>query len=458
MKNFKILLLVVIAMIGFNSCQEDDDLVFTAAPTGDFTFSNSFLEQYVLTSQASGNIAERFTWDDANFNVATNTSYELQRSLTGDFTDMVVVETTSANELAVTIGDMLSIAEEAGLNNDPATPEQNAGSITFRLRAYVGDTGNGTELMSFPQVLNVYLPPVTNGGGGSGIEPSIWGVVGSAANDWGNAGPDLPFYTTSDPDVLVAYVNLKDGEIKIRQSNDWSLPNYGDATLDGVLDTDNDNNIAVTAGDYKIVYNTSTLDYTIETFSYGIVGSAYNDWGNAGPDAKFHYDYTTDTFKVGVRLIDGEMKVRFNQDWGLPNYGDATLDGVLDTDSDNNIAVTAGFYLMTINLNDFSYTLVPTDLWGVVGSGYNDWGNAGPDATFTPLTDTQWLAENVTLIDGEIKIRLSEDWSLINYGDATSDGVLDTDNDNNIVVTAGVYDIKLDFTDPGAPTYVFITK
>ncbi len=131
---------------------------------------------------------------------------------------------------------------------------------------------------------------------------------------------------------------------------------------------------------------------------------------------------------------------------GIPNYGDATLDGVLDTDSDNNIAVTAGFYLMTINLNDFSYTLVPTDLWGVVGSGYNDWGNAGPDATFTPLTDTQWLAENVTLIDGEIKIRLSEDWSLINYGDATSDGVLDTDNDNNIVVTAGVYDIKLDFT------------
>ncbi len=122
---------------------------------------------------------------------------------------MVVVETTSANELAVTIGDMLSIAEEAGLNNDPATPELNAGSITFRLRAYVGDTGNGTELMSFPQVLNVYLPPVTNGGGGSGIEPSIWGVVGSAANDWGNAGPDLPFYTTSDPDVLVAYVTSK---------------------------------------------------------------------------------------------------------------------------------------------------------------------------------------------------------------------------------------------------------
>ena len=32
MKNLKILLLTVFAIIGFNSCQDDDDLVFTAAP------------------------------------------------------------------------------------------------------------------------------------------------------------------------------------------------------------------------------------------------------------------------------------------------------------------------------------------------------------------------------------------------------------------------------------------
>ncbi len=49
-------------------------------------------------------------------------------------------------------------------------------------------------------------------------------------------------------------LHLKDGEIHIRPSTDWSLPNYGDATLDGVLDTDNDNNIACYSwDDYKIV-------------------------------------------------------------------------------------------------------------------------------------------------------------------------------------------------------------
>ena len=50
----------------------------------------------------------------------------------------------------------------------------------------------------------------------------------------------------------------------------------------------------------------------------------------------------------------------------------------LDADANNNIAVTEGHYLMTINLNDNSYTLEATDsVWGIVGSGYNDWGNGG---------------------------------------------------------------------------------
>ena len=458
MKKFKIVLLLVLAIVGFNSCQEDDDLQFIAQAQGDFMFSNAFLEQYVLIPEAADNIAERFTWDNANFEVPTNTTYELQRSLAGDFTDMIVVESTSANEIAVTIGQMLDLAEEAGLDNDPSTTDiPNTGTVTFRLRAFVGDGGTDTELMSMPQTLTVVLPESV-GGGGSGVELSVWGVVGSAANDWGNAGPDIPFYTTSDGDVIVSYANLKDGDIKFRQNNDWALTNYGDATGDGILDTDDNNNIAVTAGDYKIEFNTATLAYTITPFSYGVVGSAWNDWGNAGPDAKLHYDYTTDTFKVGVKLMDGDMKIRQNNDWVLDNYGDATGDGVLDTASDNNIAVTAGFYLLTVNLNDLSYTLVETNLWGVIGSAYNDWGNAGPDFTFTPITDTQWLAQNIELISGDMKIRQNEDWGLTNYGDATGDGILDTDSDNNISVNAGTYDIKLDFTDPGAPTYVLITK
>lgn len=456
-KNIKLLSLIIIAFLSFNSCDQEDDLVFTAQePEEGISFSNSFLDEYVLTVAASKNLGERFTWRNADFGVPTNINYELQNSILGDFSDATSISSTSGNELAVTIGQMLGFAEAAGLDNDPETDNLNTGELYFRIKATVG-TDDGLPIYSETQALTVVLPEDVSTGGGA-FELSIWGLVGSAANDWGSAGPDLPFYTTSDPDVVVAYANLKDGEIKFRQENNWDLTNYGDATGDGIADTENDNNINVTAGDYKVEFNTSTLAYTIEPFSYGIVGSAWNDWGAAGPDAKFFYDYTTDTFKVGVKLQAGEMKIRFNQDWDVPNYGDATGDGILDTDSDNNINVTAGYYLVTINLNDFSYSIEEASLWGIVGSGYNDWGSAGPDFTFTPVTETQWLAQNVTLVNGEIKIRENENWDLPNYGDATNDGVLDMDNDNNIVVTAGVYDIKMDFTDPEAPTYVFITK
>ena len=40
---------------------------------------------------------------------------------------------------------------------------------------------------------------------------------------------------------------------------------YGDSNNDFILDTDNDNNISVTAGDYKITINFSDNSYSLET-------------------------------------------------------------------------------------------------------------------------------------------------------------------------------------------------
>ena len=49
MKKIKILLVLIVAVLGFNSC-EKDELVFTAKAPGEFAFTNNFLSQYVLTS------------------------------------------------------------------------------------------------------------------------------------------------------------------------------------------------------------------------------------------------------------------------------------------------------------------------------------------------------------------------------------------------------------------------
>jgi hypothetical protein len=437
MKKILFLILTITTLITFNSCIEEDNIEFIAQPPSEFGFTNSFLSEYTLIPAAANNVGERFVWNKPDFGTPTNISYDLQSSTTADFATFDVVGTTNDTEMVVTIGQMLAIANEAGLDNDPNTPEPNEGAVYFRLRAYVGSGTGNTEAFTNAQQLNVVLPEAVVG---SGVDVSTWGVVGSGYNNWG-AFEDAPFYTTDQANVLVAYVTLVDGEIKFRENNDWGN-NFGDDGVDGTLDPGGAN-IAVSAGTYKIVLDLNNNTYTIEAYSWGIVGSAYNDWGNAGPDAKFYYDYSTDTFKVGVKLLDGEFKIRLNNDWGT-NYGDTGADGTLDAGGDNIVA-TAGYYTVTIDLNSNTYTVEAANLWGIVGSGYNDWGNAGPDYLLTEVNPGIWVGEIVTLLDGEIKFRVNEDWGN-NLGDDGIDGTLEAGG-ANIPSTAGSYRIRLDLND-----------
>jgi len=436
MKKITILALLILAAIGFNSCEDEDRFEFIAqAPIETLEFVNSFQDEYVLTNQTASNLAERFVWVSPDFGVQTIIDFEIQGSISETFDAFTVLGSTTENEIGVTIGQMMALATEAGLDNDPDTAAPNTGSLYFRLKASVGTQG-ASETFSETQTITVVIPELT--GPSTGVEISSWGIVGSGYNDWG-AFADAPFYTTDQANVLVSYVTLLDGEIKFRENNDWAN-NFGDDGADGTLDAGGAN-IVSTAGHYKIILDLNSNTYTIEEFSWGVVGSGFNDWGNLGPDAKFYYDYTTDTFKVGVKLIDGEIKFRLNNDW-TSNFGDTGADGTLE-DGGDNLVVTAGYYAISLDFNNNTYTMETADLWGIVGSGYNDWGNAGPDFTFTEVNPGIWVAEIVTLLDGEIKFRINEDWG-VNVGDTGADGTLD-DGGDNIVVTAGNYRIFLDF-------------
>lgn len=439
MKKISILGLFILALLNFNSCQTEDDVVFVAATPEGFQFMTSFQNNYILNASLGSNLAERFVWTNADFEVPTNVSYSLQGATTADFSDYDATEsvynlaTTDATEAPVTVNQMLALAGLAGLDNDPDTDEPNTGQLYFRVVASIGD--GGAPIASAVQSLSIELQELMAGGPGGAMIAEL-GVVGSGYNNWG-AYADGYFYTTDTPDVFVSYVTLVDGEIKFRLNNDWGT-NYGGSG--GTLAQDGDN-IPVTAGDYKITVDLASSTYSIEAYSWGVIGSAFNDWGNAGPDGKFYYDYTTDTFKKGIRLIDGEMKIRFNNDWGL-NYGDTGADGTIDQDGDN-IAVTAGHYLLTLDLNAGTITIDDTaTVFGVVGSGFNDWGGAGPDFSLTEIQPGVYYGDLATLLDGEIKFRANNDWGL-NYGDTGADGIVDQDGDN-IPVTAGDARITLD--------------
>jgi len=277
-----------------------------------------------------------------------------------------------------------------------------------------------------------------------------WGLVGSATtNGWD--GPDMPFYKTDKANVFVAYVTLRDGEIKFRQDNKWDV-NYGGT---GGTAEKGGGNIAVKAGTYRITFDLNGLKYTVEPYSLGLVGDATpNGWGDK-PDTPLIYDPTSDTWKAVIALTNKSLKIRLNNDWAV-NYGDKGADGVLDAGGDNIAIPAAGTYLVTVDFKTMKYTVEVYKAWGVVGSATpNGWD--GPDAKFIPTgVDKVFYLDAITLKAGEIKFRFNDAWD-VNYGDKGNDGILETGGDN-IVVKAGTYSITLDLSNASRPTYTMSKK
>lgn len=401
-------------------------------------------DQFILSLDNNDAVALTMGWNDPILSSSLNLDiqYIVEADLpANNFAAPIELgSVNNMNEISFTNAKLNGAAIEAGI------PVDATGDLAIRVRSIIIDANTGTALeRTTPEVtINVttYLTVLDLS--------TTWGVVGSAANNWG-ATPDLPFFKTDVDGVLAAYVTLTDGEIKFRENNDWAN-NYGSDSSTGGNLVASGGNLTVSAGAYKIVLDLNNLTYTIENFSLGIVGGAYNNWG-ATPDFMLEYDQYSNVFRGIVNLIDGEMKFRMNNDWGT-NWGDDGTDGTLDA-SGANIQVTEGIYIATVNLNDLTYTLEEIDyVWGLVGGAYNNWG-ATPDAQFKrdwskPFNEV-WILEDVTLIDGEYKFRANNDWGT-NYGDDGADGVLEL-NGANLNTTAGTYTYTLDFSDPSAPTY-----
>ena len=101
---------------------------------------------------------------------------------------------------------------------------------------------------------------------------------------------------------------------------------------------------------------------------------------------------------------------------------------------------------MTFNLNTLEYSLEAMDVWGLVGSATaNGWD--GPDQKFVPdfgINEGYYYIHGAVLLDGEVKVRQNDAWG-VNYGDTGNDGSLELNGDN-IPVTAGTYNITVNFS------------
>jgi len=90
---------------------------------------------------------------------------------------------------------------------------------------------------------------------------------------------------------------------------------------------------------------------------WGLVGSATpNGWGSTN-DIEM-YETSNNIFEIYADLLAGELKFRYNENWGQ-NYGDDNADGTLESGGANIVIPADGTYHVIMNLNDMTYTITP---------------------------------------------------------------------------------------------------
>ena len=136
-------------------------------------------------------------------------------------------------------------------------------------------------------------------------------------------------------------------------------------------------------------------------------------------------------------LNQNGFKFSTQPNWDGINYG-ADFDTAPDA---GNIVITepAGFYQVDVNLSAQTYTLTPFTI-GIIGNATPKGWDGDTDMTYNP-EERCWELKNVTLKDGEMKFRHTNDWNLSWGGELDN---LTTQNGPNIAVAAGTYDIKLE--------------
>ena len=324
------------------------------------------------------------------------------------------------------------------------------------------------------------------------------GVIGDF-NGW---GADVVMEFNASKQRFYADVEFSaDGGFKFRADAGWDV-NWG--VKGGVLELNGDN-IAVTAGNYRVYVNMNNLGEMTYELNAGMFGKeeptagtttpdtpepeptpvvgwsligAFNEWAG---DLMLTSDGTY--FFVKGAELEGELKFRKDGDWavnfGLAEGAEFAANAEIAVAQDGaNFNVTAGTYDVYLDeanakawfITDGSYPggeeAPEASEWGVVGV-VNNWGGTPDVVMYKTAVEGLFVAKNVAMPDGGFKIRANNAWvDTANYGLAAA-GPVEVDHAYDLVcagssgdmtLVAGTYDIWFDLTNskvyimtPGKP-------
>lgn len=248
---------------------------------------------------------------------------------------------------------------------------------------------------------------------------------------------------------------------------------YNDLGLaDGVAE-DVNFSIGVKVGEYAKIYSnavTVSCKVTAAEKTYPtltVAGSyAYNNWTPGKGQFVFDFDGTDTKYSGVIDFGEDVSALQFKfvgSKWGENEFsvpsGEAqaaeAAELPLVAGGGDNISAytTHRYYSLTLDkgtpkvIKNFSFSSL-----GVIGDATPTGWDADTDMQFN--ADKQRFYVDITLIDGTIKFRVDDAWTL-DWGGA--DGLLEKGG-ANIAVTAGDYRIYVNLNDPANPTYELNAK
>lgn len=381
MKKIILVFTALIALVSLNACSDDNSPVFVAKPDVDgIAFTNSFAANYLISQATKDNVADRFIWESADFGVATNITYELQGSINADFTTFKVVGTTSQNNLAVTVANLLSFAKDLGLDDKPETTNadgsaNNTGQVYFRVKATTGTTGTN-ETFSEAQLITIKWIETVAAGNSC---PSLF-AVGEALTDIG-----WNFKATGEMkcenNILQLKAKFTTGNFRFfQESGNWSsalgYSHYKsegyviDANLTDALDNDSNFKFIGTPGIYTItIDNTNkTIVLTPSSNLWAVGGAVPGGWNfNMASTIQFveatpniwsaNITLSNDVFRFfhAFNTWDTKNNFAFYEDAGFAINANLVSDG--SGDANFKFIGTPGTYKLTINAIEKTITL-----------------------------------------------------------------------------------------------------
>lgn len=280
------------------------------------------------------------------------------------------------------------------------------------------------------------------------------GIIGSAVETgW---GAEIKMEYDANARTYSVKTKLAEGEYKFRINDDWDY-SIGD---NGAFEGGANYKFEKEAGEYNVILNVASHPYSVKVLSTQFPVQLYLPGGYQGWDpasAPTIQGNGEGIFEGAVQLgTEGETQFKFSPvaawsgDFGCDNLtadGDGVYTGTYGASA--NLAVAAGYYYITVNMNEASVKLEPIKSLGIIGGFPQDgWGNDVAKLTYDAASNL-WSGSCQINAGVEWKIRANDAWAWNRGGVLTAVGAPfeGIANGANITVPEdGTYTITVDLS------------